>query len=119
MQVRIDPMMGAKMKSTQLKRFGIGLVAAMLVTLGAAGSAHALFPPPFFYPTEPAGEPTPPDPPCVPDPFTPPPCGNPCPPPPCGGGTGVATTPEPATMISGVIGLSMLAGFALRRRHAK
>jgi MYXO-CTERM domain-containing protein len=115
MQVRIDPMKGAKMKSTQLKRFGIGLVAAMVVTLGVASSAQALFPPPFYYPTEPAGEVTPPDPPCVP----PPPCGSPCPPPPCGGGTGVATTPEPATMISGVIGLSVLAGFALRRRQAK
>lgn len=108
------------MKSAQLRRFGIGTLAAIVLSFGVAGYAHALFPPPFFYPpTGVAGQPDPPEPPPVSDPGTPPPCECPCPPPPCGGGTGVATTPEPATMISGVIGLSMLAGFALRRRNAK
>lgn len=107
------------MKSAQLGRYLMGAVAAAALTLGMSGTAHALFPPPFYYPASTAGETVPPDPPTVPDPFVPPPCECCCTPTPCGGGTGVATTPEPTTMISSAIGLTVLAGFVWRRRNPK
>jgi hypothetical protein len=87
------------------------IAAAIILSLGLAGSAHALFPPPFFNPTGVGGVTT--DPP--PDPFVPPPPPCTCPPP----GGHVAGTPEPATLISGVFGLSILAGYGIRRRIKK
>ncbi len=105
------------MKSVLFRRYLLGVIGVATLSLGMSGSANALFPPPFYYPpTTTTGEVVPPDPPTIPDPQTPPPCECCCP---CGGGTGVATTPEPATMISGMIGLSMAAIVAIRRRKQK
>lgn len=94
-------------------------ILALVVALGANSSAYALFPPPFFYPpVVDQGNPDPPTPPTTPDPFQPPPCDccchpSSCPPP------VVASTPEPATLISGAVGLAMIGGYALRRRNRK
>lgn len=89
-------------------------VLGLAASLGLAGSAFALFPPPFYYPpVVPHNVPTPPIPP-PPTPNIPPPPDTCCchvPP-----NVNVHTTPEPATMISVLVGGSMLGGYALRRR---
>jgi MYXO-CTERM domain-containing protein len=90
-------------------------VLGVAASLCLANSAFALFPPPFFYPTGVSAGNVPPPPPPPPPPPTndvPPP-----PPPPCHGPMPNASTPEPATMISGLLGVTMLGGYALRRRR--
>lgn len=103
-------------------RFTRWAALAMLAAVGVASSAHALFPPPFYYPPviitgDPDPEPPTPD--LPPDPFTPPP-DVPCTPPPhdcdC---TTVRNTPEPTTMISGILGASLLGVVAWRRKNRK
>jgi hypothetical protein len=81
-------------------------------------------PPPIILPISP-GIPVPPVvpppvvPPVPPPPFVPPPVPpvvNPGGKPDCGGPHTPQATPEPATIVSGVIGLSVLGGYAWRRR---
>ena len=104
--------------------FGIMLVSFGLALL-AAPQAQAFFPPP---PTGVAGGEVPPVPPPPPpnipdppsDPFTPPPNEPPATPPPCSCACiSVHTTPEPATLVSGLVGLSLLGGYVVRRRLKK
>src|SRR5260221_6468753 len=92
-----------------LRVAALGLVASLCL----AGSAHALFPPPYFYPTGGVvGVPDPPPPPPVPPPETPPPCECCC----CTPPTHASSTPEPTTMISALVGPALLGGYAKRRR---
>ena len=105
------------------RRFVRWTAAAVLLGLTAASSAQALFPPPFYYPPvvitgDPDPEPPTPD--LPPDPFTPPPetpC-SPCSPCSCDCTT-VRNTPEPATLVSGIVGLSLIGAAAWRRRNRK
>jgi hypothetical protein len=88
-------------------------VLGLAASLGLASSAYALFPPPFYYPpVVPKVVPAPPAPPPpvidIPPPPSPP-CHGPMP--------HVTTTPEPATMVSALVGASMLGGYVLRRRR--
>jgi hypothetical protein len=90
------------------------LTTTVIVGL-TAGPAHALFPPPFFYPPggivgEPDPDPIIPLPPPIVDPPVDPPCDCTCPP---GRPNNV---PEPTTLVSGLIGLVTIGGVALRRQ---
>jgi hypothetical protein len=86
--------------------------------LAFAGECRAFFPPPATGVS--SGEVTPPAPPPVPlpppDPFVPPvhtpPTVPPTQPP------AVHRTPEPATLISAFVGLSVLGGYMLRKRKS-
>jgi hypothetical protein len=111
MQKPVDPKKGTEMKTSLFCRW---IAVAVVLTLSVAGPAHALFPPPFFFPpVVDQGIPDPPTPPDLPpDPSQPPPCDCNCPP-------HIASTPEPATLISGLVGLTMFGGYALRRRNRK
>ena len=90
-------------------------VLGLVASLSLAGSAYALFPPPFYYPpVQPHNVPAPPVPPPPAIDIPPPPsmpCG--CVPP----NVVPKTTPEPATMISLIVGASIAGGYALRRRQ--
>jgi PEP-CTERM motif-containing protein len=96
----------------------LGLVAGLCLS----GSAYALFPPPFYFPPvtnngNPDPElPPPPPPPVIdlpPPPTEPEPCGCPCPP------VHTHATPEPTTIVSGLVGMTMLGGYVLRRKRQK
>jgi hypothetical protein len=88
------------------------LALATALSLGAP--ALAMFPPPFYNPppVRVNGDPSPEI------PVLPPPSTN-VPPPPdpcsCGCPTHTQSTPEPTTIISSLLGATMLAGYALRR----
>jgi len=88
-----------------------------LLSLGASTQALAFFPPdPVPVPHVIVNPPLPPTDPFVKPPgpaITPPPttCGCTCP--------HVHTTPEPVTLVSSLIGLSMLGAYGLRRRLRK
>ncbi len=103
---------------TQMQRFGCAMTA--IVALLSAASAQAFFPPPV--PVGVSGGEIPPNPPpptptvptLPPDVFKPPPSS----PPPIEKPPPVIThhTPEPATMISALVGVAIFGGYALRRR---
>ncbi|AWM36221.1 hypothetical protein GobsT_60000 [Gemmata obscuriglobus] len=117
-------------RRTRLKKGLKKLVPVMTVTFTAAPfavwvqPAHAFFPPFINDSGPPRVLPQPPSPPPFEPPTPPPPPFNPppqppdvsppvCPPPPpCG-------VPEPATVVSGLIGLAAAAGYGLRRNGEK
>lgn len=106
------------MKWTITKALGRAAIISTLLLGLAAAPAYALFPPPFFYPPGnieggPDPDPIVPLPPPTIDPPTDPPCECVCPP---GRPNNV---PEPATLVSGLMGAAALAGVAWRRRHAR
>jgi len=90
----------------------LGLAAA----LGLCASAFAMFPPPFYNPppVRVNGDPEP-EIPSTPPPVTqaPPPVDPPCH---CDCTGHTQSTPEPTTIVSGLLGATMVAGYALRRR---
>src|SRR5262245_41213963 len=104
------------MTAAQSKRIISAALLVIAFGLFATTEAKGFFPPP---PTGVSGGEVPPAPPPViplppPDPFVPPP-----PPvvPPAPARPPVARqTPEPATVVSGLIGLSVFGGYILRRR---
>lgn len=88
----------------------LGLVAA----LGLSANAYALFPPPFYNPppVKQQGDPEP-EPPDMPPPPNDTPPDTPCE---CQHCTTTNNTPEPTTIVSAVLGASVIGGMALRRR---
>jgi hypothetical protein len=107
--------------------FGLSFIAIFLF----GRLAQAGFPvpggPPGIIQGDPDPEPPTITPPVIPpppdDPFCPPDNGSPVPPvtpqgTPCHGG-GITSTPEPATVISGLLGASLLGGYIVRRRKSK
>lgn len=106
------------MKRTIYRAFGLAAVLSTLALGLTAAPAYALFPPPFFYPPGgieggPDPDPIIPLPPPTVDPPTDPPCQCVYPP---GRPNNV---PEPATVVSGLMGAAALAGVAWRRRRGQ
>src|SRR5262245_59116675 len=88
----------------------LGLAAALMLS----APALAMFPPPFYNPppVRVNGDPEP----QIPD--LPPPPTNDSPPPPCTPCecTHTNSTPEPTTIVSALLGATVLGGYALRRK---
>jgi len=86
------------------------VVAALAVALTLPAASQAFFPPDVFPPTQ-TGTP--------PDPFTPPTAGGlgePDPTDPAPGPT--VQTPEPASIVTGLTGLVLAAGYGWRKKRA-
>lgn len=110
------------------RRFVLAAVAGLVTAAGLAGPARAFFPPPprggtgGIIITDPTPPPTVTIPPLPDDPFNEPPTGGvtgtpplpnypcDCPPP------HTNNTPEPATVVMGLMGLVVAGGAALRKR---
>ena len=113
------------MKANSKHRFrGIAL-AGILIMICSTTAGQAFFPPPPSIPPAVSGAdipplvtPTPPSiPPPPPDVFVPP---TPVAPPPtcvCAPPVTTQSTPEPASFVMGLIGLTVAGGYALRRRR--
>lgn len=91
------------------RAFALGVLAIAL----SAAPASALIPVPFFPPTgNTTGDPDPPEPPEEPIDCEPPPPSD-CPP------GDVNATPEPGTIVSALVGASLLGGYVMRRNRRK
>ena len=91
--------------------FGLTATIGIVVAIIVASGAQAFFPPPTPTGVS-SGEVTPPP----PDPFKPPPSPPPtCCPCDCSPPVHTQRTPEPATLITALAGITILGGYAARR----
>ena len=114
------------MKSRITRRFRMVAMAGILTAICVTTAAQAFFPPPPPPTGVSGGEvPPPANPPPVvvpqppPDPFIPPPPTTPPPDTCTGPPVTPQNTPEPASLVMGLVGLMVAGGYAARRRFRK